>query len=262
MGDLSRFVRRRADRRRSACILAACREDAPGAGSSLAIALLAILGVWLGHTLEYIRVWGGAGLDRELTGSVHLYMVPVGLGLALLVAGAGVAVARLHRILTRRAEQARPCSPAPGPPPRVTCAQRPSPRRRLVAGAASLVLGAAVALLQMALYVVQENVESVAERWPRSRPGRHHGVHWAAPLIHVAVGFTLAAVSVVLWSLLRRREAVVRALRAGGPRGARRGQRAPLAAHGRALLPSSPPWRPRVPRGVDLVPAASAALID
>jgi hypothetical protein len=57
------------------------------------VALLAVVGVWLSHTLEYVRVWGWSGLNQELTGSVHVYMVPVGLALVLLMVAAGAGAA-------------------------------------------------------------------------------------------------------------------------------------------------------------------------
>ena len=175
------------------------------------VALLACVGVWLSHTLEYVRVWGWSGLDQELTGSVHLYMVPVGVVLVLLVAAAGAALARLHRHLTRRVEHAsgllalvwrgrmeadqRPATPGRG--------QRPSSVRVI------FTLGAALGALQVGLYLIQENLESAVAGAPTPGLSVITGVHWAAPLIHVGVGFMLATLSAALWSLLRRREAAV-----------------------------------------------------
>ena len=46
--------------------------------------LLALLGLWLGHTIEYARVWGFQGIQGELSGSMHGYMVPFA---AILAAG-------------------------------------------------------------------------------------------------------------------------------------------------------------------------------
>lgn len=46
-------------------------------------------GVWLGHTAEYLRVEGTAGLRDELVGSIHWYMAPVGAVLAVLAAWCG-----------------------------------------------------------------------------------------------------------------------------------------------------------------------------
>src|SRR5207244_1095881 len=48
--------------------------------------LLAILvGTWLGHALEYVRVWGTGGFEGVVSRSLHAYMGPV--GLVLLLAG-------------------------------------------------------------------------------------------------------------------------------------------------------------------------------
>jgi len=175
------------------------------------VALLACVGVWLSHTLEYLRVWGWSGLNQELTGSVHLYMIPVGLVLVLLVAVAGAALARLHRHLTRRVEHASGLL-ARVWRGRVESAQRPAASGHAAApssGRIVLILGAALAVLQVGLYLIQENLESAVAGVPTPGLSAITGVHWAAPIIEVAVGFVLAAVAVALWSLLRRREAMV-----------------------------------------------------
>ncbi len=159
-------------------------------------------------------MWGWSGLNQELTGSVHLYMVPVGLALVLFVTAAGAALVRLHRLLARRAERASGLLAGiwrnlPGAEPRPEEASRvatPSAARL------GLLLGASLTALQIGLYVIQENLESALNGG--SAPGLSviWGVHWAAPLIHAIVGSALAAISVALWSLLRRRQAVVERL--------------------------------------------------
>lgn len=174
------------------------------------VALLACAGVWLGHTLEYVRAWGWSGLDRELAGSVHLYMVPVGVALVLLMAIAGLALARLHRLLTRRVELAsgllarvwRGRVELAQPSPTAAHGERLSLRRTF------LLLGTSLALLQVGLYFIQENAESALAGIPAPGLSAISGVHWPAPLIQAAVGFLVAAVVVALWSLVRRREAV------------------------------------------------------
>jgi hypothetical protein len=45
--------------------------------------MLALVGLWLGHTLEYVRVWGWRGLSAELFGSPHAYMLPLAAVLAV-----------------------------------------------------------------------------------------------------------------------------------------------------------------------------------
>jgi hypothetical protein len=41
------------------------------------LVLISLVGLWLGHTAEYARVWGLRGIDEVLFGSVHAYMLPV-----------------------------------------------------------------------------------------------------------------------------------------------------------------------------------------
>ncbi len=176
------------------------------------IALLTCIGVWLSHTLEYIRVWGWLGLDQELYGSVHLYMVPLGVVLVFLVAGAAVALMRLRRMLTRRLERAfdrlrgiwRTGPQDLASPKLAAGSATPWSTRRLV-----LVLGGTLAALQIGLYLIQENLESALTGGPIPGLSVITGVHWVAPLIHAVVGFVLATVCVALSALFRRREAVV-----------------------------------------------------
>ena len=60
--------------------------------------LLAVLvGAWLGHALEYVRVWGTRGFGGLVSRSLHAYMGPVGIVLVL----AGV-VATASSSLTAR----------------------------------------------------------------------------------------------------------------------------------------------------------------
>src|ERR1700746_2517456 len=71
------------------------------------LVLLALVGTWTGHTLEYARVAGRAGLREELFGSVHLYMLPLGALLAVLAAAGGVGWWRAWQALGRRLDAAR-----------------------------------------------------------------------------------------------------------------------------------------------------------
>ena len=69
--------------------------------------LLAFLGVWLGHTVEYVRVWGVAGLGNQLRGPIHGYMLPLAgvlLGLSVIF---GLRLRRLWLRLGRRLDRAR-----------------------------------------------------------------------------------------------------------------------------------------------------------
>jgi hypothetical protein len=175
------------------------------------VALLACAGVWVGHTLEYVRVWGWSGLDREMAGSAHLYMVPVGLALTVLLAGAAGALLSFQRRLRRRADGAFGLL-ARAWRGRTVVPRRPVARIRAAPGSTGrliLSFGAALAVLQVGLYLIQENVESAAAGLRMPGLSAITGVHWAASLIHAGVALVLAAISVALWSLFRRREAAV-----------------------------------------------------
>src|SRR4029079_1352564 len=49
------------------------------------VALLAVSGVWIGHVVEHFRVDGPGHMAHGLTNSVHVYMLPLGAVLALLL---------------------------------------------------------------------------------------------------------------------------------------------------------------------------------
>ena len=69
------------------------------------VVLLAVIGVWLTHTVEHLRVGTAAGVSAAAFSSVHVYMLPVGALLALAAALAGVGVWRAWWALGRRLEQ-------------------------------------------------------------------------------------------------------------------------------------------------------------
>jgi heme exporter protein D len=168
------------------------------------VTLLPFLGVWLGHTAEYVRIHGAVGIRAELTGSVHGYMLPAGILLSLLAAAAGLRCAqawwelglrlRAARDAVTRAWRGRTAAlpPAPSPPP-------------LGEGLrfAALLLG--LAPLQLMLYVLQENLEAWRAGLAAPGLGAIAGVHRAAPLVHLAVAACLASVVLLLQHALRRR---------------------------------------------------------
>jgi hypothetical protein len=188
--------------------------------ASLAV-LLGLTGVWLGHALEYLRVWGTEGIDRALVGSAHVYMLPLGLVLAT---GAALAARRawstwqqLARRLDRAASMLR----------RALRGERPEiDHMRAVEsppswGARMLSLGAALACAQISVYVVQENLEALALHQPAPLLGAVTGIHWAAALIQLDLAFLLLAAAVFVLRRFRSRverlqhiERLVRALRA------------------------------------------------
>ena len=183
---------------------------------------LALVGLWLGHTVEYVRVLGTSGLTTELTGSVHAYMLPLGAALAIAATVGGASIWRWWVALGARLDRARAMATSllRGQPPArtdlvgaTTSSQQPS----LVAGV--LAAWPALALLQIALYLVQENVEALAGGAPAPGFAAITGVHALAPLVHAGVALALVIAGAGLLRLLQRRarqiavvEAVIRAL--------------------------------------------------
>jgi heme exporter protein D len=165
------------------------------------VTLLPFLGVWLGHTAEFVRLHGAVGMRAELTGSVHGYMLPAGILLSLLAAAAGLRCARVWWELGLRLRAARDAvarawrgrgSPAPAALPLDEGL-----------GFAPLLLG--LAPLQVALYVLQENLEAWRAGLAAPGLGVIAGVHRAAPLVHLAVTACLVAMVLLLQHALRRR---------------------------------------------------------
>lgn len=172
-----------------------------------ACVLLAFTGLWIGHTLEYLRVWGTAGLAGSMTNPVHAYMLPVAGVLATLGALLGLRVLGAWRALNRRLDLAAARlrrlwrgGAAEGGEARQA---RPSPGTRLVA------LWLPLATAQIVLYVVQENVEAIARAQPAPGLGAITGIHWAAPLVHLYVSLLLASLVRICEVLLHRRATVV-----------------------------------------------------
>jgi len=205
-----------ADRRETATAPARLRLVASGG------VFLALGGAWLGHELEYMRVWGLAGLERGTTGSMHAYMLPVGLVLAIVAALiAHRAWSSWQRLATRLDRAAlvlrsalRGGRPEPIPPLSAT-PSRASWESRI------LLLGLALAILQICLYLLQENIEAVVSTAPVPGIGAITGLHWAAPLVHLDVALTLLALVTLTARVVRRRvadvaviEALIRAIAA------------------------------------------------
>jgi hypothetical protein len=224
------------------------------AGAAGAFVLVALIGAWLGHTLEYLRVIGGAGPGRSALAGVHAYMLPVGALLALAAAAAGGGCWGAWVGLGRRLDRARaglarawrggrPGSAAP--PVRTTAPV--SPPARLVA--LWLPLGAA----QLGLYLAQENLESILAGGRAAGLGPLLGVHRAAAALQLGVALALAAALLLAGRLLAGRvralercERLLRTLwgrrRGGGvPRGARPCLDPPVERFGRQLWSRPPP---------------------
>jgi hypothetical protein len=160
------------------------------------IALTALVGEWLSHTLEYVRLWGLHGAFD----SVHVYMGPVG---AVLVAAALAGVhstVRLARCLERRLGELRRIQtggPLSGLSRRLVGSPSPnSPRSTSVLGLVGIVWAT-----QCGLYLLQENLEAGFASHGAAGLSVLRGSHALAPLVHLAVAVALVG---CLW-LARRR---------------------------------------------------------
>jgi len=169
--------------------------------------LLALVGLFAGHTLEYLRVWGSAGIVASMTNPVHAYMLPVAGILVAVSAMCAYRLARAWRALNRRLDRAAAgvrrlwrgnAEEEQGAP-----ALPSTPGTRLVA------IWLPLAALQIALYLVQENVEAVARSQPAPGLGAITGIHWAAPFVHLYVSLLLACGVRICQILFRRRVAEI-----------------------------------------------------
>jgi hypothetical protein len=207
--------------------------------AALGCVLLAFVGLWVGHTLEYLRVWGTAGLVDSMTNPVHAYMLPLAAVLAVLGALFGLRLYRAWQALNDRLDAA-----AAGmrriwrghageiPPARQG---RTSPAARLAA------IWLPLAAAQIVLYLIQENVEAMARAQAAPGFGAVTGIHWAAPFVHLYVSLLLACGVRICQIVLRRRAIVVERVEAM-LRAATRQVREPLPpalkpAHRRASAP-------------------------
>lgn len=171
------------------------------------VVLLALVGVWLGHTAEYARVSGLGRLGEVMAGSLHAYMLPVGLLLAVLASAGAVHGLRLWLGLGRQlgglrmaVSRALRGQVRPGAAPAVRPAGAPL---RIAAWWLPLTV------LQIGLYLFQENVEAAVAGAPAPGMGAITGVHALAPLVHAGVALVLCAAVALGMRLLRRRAVAV-----------------------------------------------------
>ena len=174
--------------------------------------LLAFIGLWVGHTLEYLRVWGGAGLVGSMANPVHAYMLPLATALVVLSALFALRLRRAWHALNTRLERGVAMlrrvwrgriERVPDAPHRTS-----SPSARLVA------IWLPLAAAQIGLYVIQENIEAIARAQPAPGFGAITGIHWAAPLVHLYVSLMLACGTRICQVLLQRRAVVVERIEA------------------------------------------------
>jgi hypothetical protein len=169
--------------------------------------LLALIGLFLGHTLEYLRVWGPTGIVESITNPVHAYMLPVAGVLLALGAVFALRLARAWQALNARLDGAaagvRRVLRGRNADVSVAPTALSTPGTRLVA------IWLPLATAQTALYLVQENIEAVARSQPAPGLGAITGIHWAAPFVHLYVSLLLACVVRICEILFRRREIAV-----------------------------------------------------
>jgi hypothetical protein len=167
--------------------------------------VLALVGLFIGHTLEYLRVWGSAGVVASMTNPAHVYMLPVAAVLLVLSAAFALRLARAWQALNDRLDRAGAgvrriwrgrSENAPAVP-----AVQSNPGTRLVA------IWLPLAAAQIVLYVIQENLEALATSQHAPGLGAITGIHWAAPLVHLYVSLVLAASVRICQVLFQRREA-------------------------------------------------------
>lgn len=214
--------------------------------------LLALIGMWLGHTAEVVLVGRHHGLAGELWEPAD--MLPMGAVLAVLAAAAGARLWWLWLGLSRRLDVARQQLRALWRNQQVVAEP---PRRRAEIPSASggtLALWIPLVAVQLGLYVAQENLEALLDGG--SAPGLRPliGFHRTAPLVHAVVALALAWGATALVRRLRRgQDAVCRAegLVARGVQLVRRSLsipmpapvsvRPPLRLHGTVLWCRPPP---------------------
>ena len=169
------------------------------------VILVALIGVWLTHTVEHLRVGTASGVSAAAFSSVHVYMLPVGGLLALAAALAGVGVWRAWWALGRRLERTRIAFAGALRGRRGPWTLRETPARPSE-GAQLLALWLPLCLVQVGLYLLQENVEALIAN--RAAPGLAAvtGIHLPVLAVHVLVAWALAwAVLIVLRRLGERR---------------------------------------------------------
>lgn len=168
--------------------------------------LLAFVGLWVAHTLEYLRVWGAAGVVGSITNPVHAYMLPLLAVLVVLGALYGLRLRRAWQALNDRVDLAMLGlrSVWRG---RDTSVPDTSPQSSPVARLIAIWLPLAGA--QIVLYLIQENVEAIARAQPAPGFGAIIGIHWAAPLVHLYVSLLLACGTRICQVLLHRRAVYV-----------------------------------------------------
>lgn len=172
------------------------------------LVVLAMAGTWLGHGVEYGLVAGWHGVALGLWGPLHSYMLPAALLLSAAAFALAVRVVAAAHAARQRADRLwRVLRRGVGYEPEPPMAQKGSEPHPFV-------LVVAVAIAQVVLYLLQENVEATLQGAPAPGLGAVTGVHWTAPIVQLVFAAWLTLGWLVCHRLLRRRERAVETLAA------------------------------------------------
>ena len=179
-------------------------RPARGCRLTWSVALLSVVGAWLGHFFEYIRVAGWSAGWSETTTSAHVYFFPAGIGILAVAAGVSVGAGRLWGLLRRRLEAAEAAVWGGPAKPDSTGSVSSSPGHRLAP------LWLQLTVLELAIWVGQENLEAVAAGHRAPLLSVLSGVHALAPMVMAEVAFLLASVYCLICRRFRDLEEAVR----------------------------------------------------
>ena len=185
-----------------------------------AVVLAVLCATWLAHAVEYLRVHPEVGLTTAVTGPVHGYLLGVGACLTLLAALGGAALWRLWERMGRRIDALAGAARAlfRGRPGRLDGDVLAGPRARRADGSATpgaswaarlVSLWLLLTVVQLLLYIAQENLEASRVHAPMPGVGAVLGVHWVAPVIHLDIAFLVASALVLVARRLSSRSTLI-----------------------------------------------------
>jgi hypothetical protein len=194
------------------------------------ITLVALLGAWVGHFLEFVRVSGWQAGLVEMTSSVHTYFFPAGAGLVVVGLAAAALARRAWSLLGGRLSRAQ-ATLWTSPGSRLSEPDGRPPKPVGIVG-----LWIVLTALQVGTWMIQENLEAVALGHRAPLFGVIGGAHRLAPVVQAEVALILAALYVVVHGWFRRRRSQIRALELTIARKWRRGLApAPVPAGARSI---------------------------
>jgi hypothetical protein len=158
-------------------------------GAWLAISFVLLASVWLGHTLEYMRIWPGVRGSQLL--AVHAYMLPLAIVLQAMAVLAVATFLRLRRAIGLRAERAEATLAGAW---RNAYLPLPAEPIQIGSGLGAKTLWLLLAPVELTLYLLQENIEAAHAGLGAPGIGAITGVHWPAAFVHLAILFILCSV--------------------------------------------------------------------